>query len=88
VFFNPALLSDIQSSSTNNSGIATVTLVGELAGYGTIWLHPAGKANILSISHLKSKFKVTYDSHSSNQFIGQNNNGAEKAFKQSAQGPF
>jgi len=61
-------------------------MVGKLAGYRTIWIHPDGIANILSISHLKSKFRVTYDSHGSKQFIVRNSNGADQAFKQSAQG--
>ena len=93
VFFNPELLSDIRTSPTVlkihcNAGIAIVTMVGELAGYGTVWFHPDGIANILSLSRIKSKFRVTYDSHGSNQFIVQNSNGAEQAFKQSAQGLF
>jgi len=57
-------------------------MVGELSGYGTIWFHPDGIANILSLSCIKCKFRVTYDSHGSNQFIVQNSNGAEQAFKQ------
>ena len=57
-------------------------MVGELAGYVTVWFHPDGIASI------KSKFRVTYDSHGSNQFIVRNSNGAEQAFKQSVQGLF
>ena len=90
MFFYPELLSDILPSSTNlrihcNAGVATVTMLGKLAGYGNIWFHPDGIAKILSLSHLKPKFILTYDSHGSHQFIVQNSNGAEKAFKQSAQ---
>jgi len=55
---------------------------------GTVWFHPDGIANILSLSCIKSKFRVTYDSHGSNQFIVGNSNGAQQAFKQSLQGSF
>ena len=74
VFFNPEILSDIQPLPTVlkihcNAGIATVTMVGKISGYGTVWFHPDGIANILSLSCIKSKFRVTCYRHSSNQFI-------------------
>jgi len=93
VFFNPELLLDIQPSPTVlkihcNAFIVIITMVGEIDGYGTVWFHPDGIANILSLSHIKSNFRVTYDSHGSNQFIVQNSVGAEQAIKQSVQGLF
>ena len=73
VFINPDLLSDIRSSSKNlkihcNAGITSVTMLGEISGYGTIWFHPDGIAKIVTLSRLKSKFLLTYDSRGRNQF--------------------
>ena len=33
-----------------NAGVASTNLVGELAGYGTVWYPPVGIANILAVS--------------------------------------
>ena len=39
---------------------------GHLSGYGTVWYFLDGIANILSLSHVKEKFRVTYDSAADN----------------------
>ena len=41
---------------------------GNLSGYGPVWYFPNGIANILSLSHVKEKFRVTYDSALDNTF--------------------
>jgi hypothetical protein len=36
-----------------NASIANTIQVGELPGYGTVWYHPKGIVNILSVSRVK-----------------------------------
>jgi hypothetical protein len=38
-------------------------------GYGTVWYHPDGIANILSLHNMQKKYKVTYDSTQGNGFV-------------------
>ena len=41
---------------------------GNLSGYGPVWYSPKGIANILSLSYVKEKLRVTYDSALENTF--------------------
>jgi hypothetical protein len=43
--------------------------VATLRNYGTVWFNKYGIANILSMSLLKKKFPVTYDSAKGNYFV-------------------
>ena len=43
-------------------------LVGDLPGFGTVWYHPKGIANILSLSKVKKRYRVVYDSANGNSF--------------------
>jgi len=49
-----------------NAGTATTRLVWNLPGYGEVWFHPEGIANILSLSKVKEKYRVTFDSKNGN----------------------
>ena len=51
-----------------------------------MWYHPGGIANILSLSRVKDKFWVTYDSSTDNVFKVHLNNGQVRIFSQSKQG--
>ena len=52
------------------AGVTTTRLVGDLPGYGKVWYHPNGIANILSLARVKAKgYTVTYDSAEGNHFI-------------------
>ena len=42
-----------------NAGLATADKVGDFPGYGTVWFHPDGIANILSLARVKEKYRVT-----------------------------
>jgi hypothetical protein len=92
VFYNRDLLTDIRKGTGSmdihcNAGVATTNLVGELAGYGTVWYHPSGIANILSLSRMKEHgHRVTYDSHGGNRFIVHKNDGTARVFKESDRG--
>eukprot|EP00978_Attheya_sp_CCMP212_P020630 scaffold59246_cov62-Attheya_sp.AAC.1 len=76
VFHNAKLLVNIRPSKNSmdihcNAGVTSTNLVGDLPGYGTVWYHPQGIANILSLSNSKVKNhgnRVTYDSDDGNEF--------------------
>ena len=73
VFSNGKLLTDIKASSTTmhircNAGVKTTNMQGHLSGYGWVWYFPNGIANILSLSRVKEKFRVTFNSALDNCF--------------------
>jgi hypothetical protein len=92
VFSNGNLLTDIRQGTESmeihcNAGIANTNLVGELAGYGTVWYHPNGIANILSLSRVKERgYHVTYDSNGGNSFVVNKPDGTSRVFKESERG--
>jgi len=45
-----------------NAGTTSISKKGDLKGYGTVWYHLDGIANILSLNNVKKKYKVTYNS--------------------------
>ena len=75
VFHNKKLLQNIRDSGRSmaihcTAGVTTTRLVGDLPGYGKVWYHPNGIANILSLARVKAKgYTVTYDSAEGNHFI-------------------
>jgi hypothetical protein len=57
VFHNAKLLHNIRESSRHmdihcTTGITSTNLVRDLSGYGTVWYHPKGIANILSLTDM------------------------------------
>jgi len=57
VFCNSRLLSNIREAKRQlvlhcNAGTVLVTMTGDLKGYGTVWYHPTGIANILSLNNV------------------------------------
>ena len=91
VFTNHRLLKNIRRAKTNmfihcTAGVAKTNLIGDLPGYGTVWYHPNGIANILSLSKVKEKYLVTFDSDQNNQFIVHRNDGTQRVFQQSPRG--
>jgi hypothetical protein len=67
MFQHKELLSNIHEVSGHmeihcNPGGATTNMVGDLAGYGTVWYHLLSISNILSLAHVRDKgYQVTYD---------------------------
>jgi hypothetical protein len=68
VFVNNDLLTNIRRADTtlmihSTSGTSVTDLVGDFNGYGTVWYHPGGLANILSLSRVAQKagMVVEYD---------------------------
>jgi len=73
VFSNRRLLSNIYRCNIPltircNAGVRTTYWRGFLSGYGWVWYFPEGIANILSLSRVKEKFRVTFDSAVDNCF--------------------
>jgi hypothetical protein len=91
VFKSKSLLKEITTTSKTmtihcNAGKAVTSQVGELAGYGTVWYHPSGIANILSLARVREKgFKVQYDDKN-NIFLITNSDGKTRTFQQSPRG--
>jgi len=66
VFSNKKFLTNIKVAKQTltlycNAGRAKVTLKVNLKGYGTVWYYSDGITNILSLSNVQKKRKVTYD---------------------------
>jgi hypothetical protein len=91
VFHNSELLTNIRSVSrgmriNSHGGTSITNQQGDLPGYGTVWYDPAGIANILSLSKVKQKFRVTYDSAASDTFIVHKPGGTDRQFSPAAMG--
>ena len=91
VFTNRRLLKNIRRAKTNmfihcTAGVAKTNLIGDLPGYGTVWYHPNGIANILSLSKVKEKYRVIFYSDKNNQFIVHRTDGTQRVFQQSPRG--
>jgi hypothetical protein len=90
VFHNAKLLTNVRKRDKTldihcNAGIATTNLIGDFPGYGMVWYHPKGIANILSLSRMrKHGYRVMYYSGAGNQFIVHMSDGsAPRIFQQS-----
>ena len=68
------------------AGVTRTNLVGELPGYSTVWFHPDGIANILSLTRVKTKYWITFDSDENNEFIVHKPDGSTRNFKESSHG--
>jgi hypothetical protein len=74
MFCNRKLVTDTQLSSGSlkvhcNAGTKVVNHVVTLRNYGTVWFNEDVIANILSMSLVRKKFPVRYDSVASDQSI-------------------
>jgi hypothetical protein len=51
------------------AGVASTNMIGDLGNYGTMWYHPSGIANILSLAQVWAHgHHVSYDSTNGNTF--------------------
>ena len=74
VFCNRSLLTNVHETNKImnircSAGVTHTNMVGELHGYGTVWYNPKGIANILSLSQVEKKHRVTYGSAASKAFV-------------------
>ena len=63
IFANEKLLTNILNADgymelATQAGSITTNMVGDLPGYGTVWFHPNGIANILALVNVKKNHKV------------------------------
>jgi hypothetical protein len=45
-----------------NAGVTSTDLIDDLPRYGTVWYNSNGITNILSLTRVKEKHRVTFDS--------------------------
>ncbi len=93
IFANPKLLTNIRRVKgymqlSTQAGSTTTNLVGDLPGYGTVWFHPNGIANIIALTNMKKHHRITYDSHEGNEFTVHKPDGTARIFKESTNGLF
>ena len=91
VFVNHRLLQNIRRIHQYmyihcTAGVTRTNLVGDLPGYGTVWFHPDRITNILSLSRVKTKYRITFDSDTTNEFIVHKPDGSTRNFKGSSRG--
>ena len=92
VFTNGTLLRNIRQGHHtmkihSTGGVCHTDLVGDLPGYGTVWYHPNGIANILSLARLRKKgYRITYSSEEGNVFNVIKKDGSVRIFRQSDEG--
>ena len=50
-----------------NAGIAKTKTIADVAGLDrdTAWIHPSGVTNIISLSMIEKRFRITYDNNGS-----------------------
>jgi hypothetical protein len=91
VFCNPTLLRNIRKVDRSmhiqcTAGTTSTNMMGDLDGYGPVWYHPEGIANILSLSRVKKNFRVTFDSEKENVFKLIRPDGTVRMFNESSSG--
>jgi len=71
-----------------NAGTTLVTKKGDLKGYGTVWYHPMGIANILSLNNVSKKYWATYDSSNKDEqgLVVHKEDGSKWIFRPSKKG--
>jgi len=93
VFCNAKMLTNVQEAKRHltlhcNAGTVQVTMKGDLQGYGTVWYHPSGIANILSLNNVCKKYHVTFDSGNTEEqgLVVHKNDGSKQIFRPSKKG--
>eukprot|EP00957_Ditylum_brightwellii_P175708 13378554-Ditylum_brightwellii.AAC.1 len=93
VFCNASLLINIRKARGSleiysTARKSTTNMIGDLPGFGTVWLYQEGIANILSLSKVAERFQVTYNSKDEEGFRVKKPDGSVRFFKRSEQGLF
>jgi hypothetical protein len=91
IFSNKKLLSDIKTVNRRvnvecNAGTTTTNMVGTLKGFGEVWYHPHGIANILSMALVEEMYPVTYTK--AGGFVVHKTDGTIRRFVRSGRGLF
>jgi len=80
---NPNFITNLKSSKESlrmatNTGTKELNLKGEVFGFGDAWYDPEFMANIFSFSHMKDKYRITYDSKVDDAFHVHTKDGVVK----------
>ena len=67
--------------TVKNGGIARTSTISYLKGYGDVWYDKNSVANILSFAEVANKFRVTFDTKSSNNIFLHKSDGSTLFFK-------
>jgi hypothetical protein len=91
-FTNKELLTNTREVSTTmnircNAGVSKTNLQGD-SDYGTVWYNPHGIANILSLTRVQEKHRVTYEFEGSGKFVVHKPDGNTREFERSENGLF
>jgi hypothetical protein len=91
LFCNRKLVVHIRPSKNKmtihcNAGVTTTNLIADLPGFGEVWFSEHAIANILSLSKVKEKYRVTFDSNNGNLFVVHKPSGQDRKFKESRTG--
>ena len=91
VFYAGHLLRDIRKVNhshtiNSNTGSTKTAWMGDLPGFGPVFFHKNDIANILSLSKVKKRYRVTYDSNGSNAFEVHKRDGEIRSFLDSDKG--
>jgi hypothetical protein len=91
VFYNKKLLRNIRQANSHmdihcNAGVTSTNLIGDLPGYGPVWYHPNGIANIISLARVKDQHRATFDSENRNRFTIHKKGGSTRDFRESKKG--
>jgi len=75
-------------TETQCDGATTDDEKGDLKGYGNVWFHPEGIANILSLSDMSKKYRVTFDSGDKSEqgLVVHKEDGSKRVFRPSRKG--
>ena len=92
MFYNAIFLRNIRKVDKElhlytNAGMSTINELGFLPGFGIVWLHRDGIANILSLHSVKSKgSQVEYNSAREDTFVINKKNDTTRKFTPSPNG--
>eukprot|EP00957_Ditylum_brightwellii_P123945 9448099-Ditylum_brightwellii.AAC.1 len=81
VFCNASLLANVRKARGSldiysTASKSTTDMIGDLPGFGTVWLYQEGIANILPLSKVAERFQVTYNSKNEEGFCVKKPNGS------------
>ena len=91
MFYNKQLPTRIQKKNFHirthcNKGVTTTNIIVYMDVYGTVWFHTNGIVNILYMSKVMHKHRVTISGANRNELVVYNNEVLLRTFKQSMQG--
>ena len=85
IIANPKLLTNIRDAPHSltihcNSGRMVTKQIGDLKGFGVVWYHPGGIANIVALCEIAKKHRVTMDSSVDNALYVHKDDGTMRRF--------